>query len=288
MAVQSELGTVGSLWRYPVKSMMGEELNAATFTERWAPLTVRVKLGMRCPPKEPEDCIRALPGLIRNHCGLVDARFRPITDTFRKDLLQMADLTGRHGVVYIPVDVIIDNEVNVFLTTPFVAKALEEGASMVAGGRRPSGLERGFYFEPTVFDDVANESHLARNEVFGPVCAVIGFDDDADAVAMANSSDYGLAGGILSGDRGKAMKMVSQLLYDLPRSEKFKVIFMERNLDEMIASQDKMLERLNRPSAPREQVRQALARQDSVAVRRLAHTFKSVLGNLGARPVAAG
>jgi hypothetical protein len=59
--------------------------------------------------------------------------------------------------------------------------------------------------------------------------------------------------------RGKAMKIVSQLLYDLPRSEKFKVIFMERNLDEMIASQDKMLERLNRPSAPREQVRQAFS-----------------------------
>src|SRR5262249_26972315 len=59
--------------------------------------------------------------------------------------------------------------------------------------------------------------------------------------------------------RGKAIKMVSQLLYDLPRSETYKIIFMERNLDEMIASQDKMLERLNRSSAPREQVRQAFS-----------------------------
>src|SRR5438270_10834083 len=57
--------------------------------------------------------------------------------------------------------------------------------------------------------------------------------------------------------RGKAFKMVSQLLYDLPPSEHYRIIFMERDLDEVLASQEKMLERLGRPAAPREQMRAA-------------------------------
>jgi hypothetical protein len=57
--------------------------------------------------------------------------------------------------------------------------------------------------------------------------------------------------------RGQAMKMISQLLYDLPATEKYRVIFMERDLDETLASQEKMLARLGRPAAPREQIRQS-------------------------------
>jgi hypothetical protein len=57
--------------------------------------------------------------------------------------------------------------------------------------------------------------------------------------------------------RGKVFKMVSQLLYDLPRAERYKIIFMERDLDEMLLSQDKMLQRLGRPSAPRDQIRRS-------------------------------
>jgi Sulfotransferase domain len=57
--------------------------------------------------------------------------------------------------------------------------------------------------------------------------------------------------------RGKAVKMVSQLLYDLPRTERYRVIFMERDLDEVLVSQDKMLERLNRHRAPRDQIKRA-------------------------------
>ena len=59
----------------------------------------------------------------------------------------------------------------------------------------------------------------------------------------------------LPGARGKAFKMVSQLLYDLPATEHYRVIFMQRDLDEMLASQEKMLERLGRPAAPREKIR---------------------------------
>jgi Sulfotransferase domain len=57
--------------------------------------------------------------------------------------------------------------------------------------------------------------------------------------------------------RGKAFKMVSQLLYDLPATERYRIIFMERDLDEMLVSQEKMLERLNRPAAPREQMKRS-------------------------------
>jgi hypothetical protein len=59
----------------------------------------------------------------------------------------------------------------------------------------------------------------------------------------------------LSETRGKAFKMVSQLLYDLPATERYRVIFMQRDFDEMLASQEKMLERLGRPAAPRDQIR---------------------------------
>src|SRR5947207_8783375 len=57
--------------------------------------------------------------------------------------------------------------------------------------------------------------------------------------------------------RGKAVKMVSQLLYDLPPAERYRILFMERDLDEMLLSQEKMLQRLNRPAAPREKIKQA-------------------------------
>jgi hypothetical protein len=61
----------------------------------------------------------------------------------------------------------------------------------------------------------------------------------------------------LPATRGKAFKMVSQLLYDLPATERYRILFMERDLEEMLLSQEKMLQRLNRPAAPREQIRQA-------------------------------
>src|SRR5437660_275710 len=61
----------------------------------------------------------------------------------------------------------------------------------------------------------------------------------------------------LPGTRGKAFKMVSQLLYDLPSNERYRILFMERDLDEMLLSQEKMLKRLDRPAAPRDKMKQA-------------------------------
>jgi aldehyde dehydrogenase (NAD+) len=87
----------------------------------------------------------------------------------------------------------------------------ESGARLVTGGRRPPGLQRGFYYEPTVFDDTLNSSVIAQEEIFGPVSVVIGFDTDAEAITLANDSRYGLAGGICSADVGRAYEMALQL-----------------------------------------------------------------------------
>ncbi|MET0377672.1 MAG: aldehyde dehydrogenase family protein [Spongiibacteraceae bacterium] len=89
----------------------------------------------------------------------------------------------------------------------FVEAALQDGATLVCGGQRPAHLQRGFFFEPTVFDNVSNDSMLAQQEVFGPIAAVVGFDSDAEAIALANASNYGLGGGIVSRDAGTAMQM---------------------------------------------------------------------------------
>ena len=93
----------------------------------------------------------------------------------------------------------------------YVEQGLKGGATLVTGGRRPPGLERGYFYEPTLFDDVDNGSVLAQEEVFGPVGAVIGFDTDAEAVEMANNSAFGLSGGIFSSDLGAAFDMAAAI-----------------------------------------------------------------------------
>jgi len=70
---------------------------------------------------------------------------------------------------------------------------------VVVGGGRPPGLERGYYFEPTVLDLPDNANPVAQEEIFGPVLAVIGYRDVDDAVRIANDSIYGLSGGVFSG-----------------------------------------------------------------------------------------
>jgi aldehyde dehydrogenase (NAD+) len=79
-----------------------------------------------------------------------------------------------------------------------------EGAKVVVGGGRPAAFPRGFYVEPTVFRDVTNDMRIAREEIFGPVVAVIAYDTEEEAIALANDSDYGLGGGVFSPDRERA------------------------------------------------------------------------------------
>lgn len=86
-----------------------------------------------------------------------------------------------------------------------------EGARVTVGGGRPTGRDRGFYVEPTVFADVTNDMTIAREEIFGPVLVVIAFDDDDDAVRIANDNDYGLSGGVFSADPDRALAVAQRI-----------------------------------------------------------------------------
>jgi aldehyde dehydrogenase (NAD+) len=92
-----------------------------------------------------------------------------------------------------------------------VARGQDEGARLVIGGSRPAHLDKGFFYNVTVFDDVHNSMSIAQDEIFGPVASVIGFDTDEEAIAIANDSRYGLYGGIHSRDPAKAYEMALQI-----------------------------------------------------------------------------
>ena len=87
----------------------------------------------------------------------------------------------------------------------------KEGARLVCGGRRPAGLDRGYFVEPTLFADVDNDMTIARTEFFGPVGVVIPFRTDEEAVRIANDSPYGLAGAVWSADTLAAYDMASRI-----------------------------------------------------------------------------
>ena len=88
----------------------------------------------------------------------------------------------------------------------------EGEARLVAGGTgRPDGLDSGWYVRPTVFADVANDMHIAQEEVFGPVLAIIPFDTEDEAVAVANDSPYGLAAFVQTGDSERAARVARRL-----------------------------------------------------------------------------
>lgn len=89
-----------------------------------------------------------------------------------------------------------------------IAAGIEEGATLVAGGLgRPAGLERGYYVRPTVFADVRPDMMIAREEIFGPVLAILPYRDEEDAIAIANDSPYGLAAYVQSADLERARRV---------------------------------------------------------------------------------
>ena len=93
-----------------------------------------------------------------------------------------------------------------------IEKGIEEGAKLETGGPgRPDGLNAGYFVKPTVFSHVTNEMTIAREEIFGPVLSLIGYEDDADAVRIANDTLYGLSGYVSSGDPERAKAIARQL-----------------------------------------------------------------------------
>ena len=86
-----------------------------------------------------------------------------------------------------------------------------EGAELVLGGDRPGDLERGFFVSPTVFRNVDNSMRIAREEIFGPVLVVIPYEDDHDAIAIANDSDYGLGGSVFTSDAERGLTVARRV-----------------------------------------------------------------------------
>jgi aldehyde dehydrogenase (NAD+) len=87
----------------------------------------------------------------------------------------------------------------------------QEGARLLAGGKARPDLGGGFFVEPTCFVDVTNDMRIAREEIFGPVLAVIPYEDDEDAIRIANDSDYGLSGMVTSGNIDRAMNVARRV-----------------------------------------------------------------------------
>jgi aldehyde dehydrogenase (NAD+) len=93
----------------------------------------------------------------------------------------------------------------------YVRLAVDAGARVVAGGTRPPHLPRGWYVPPTILGDVDNAMRVAREEIFGPVLCFIPYDDEDDAVRIANDSQYGLSGGVWSADDSRALGVARRL-----------------------------------------------------------------------------
>ncbi|WP_150304986.1 aldehyde dehydrogenase family protein [Pseudomonas saliphila] len=93
-----------------------------------------------------------------------------------------------------------------------IAAGIEEGAKLIVGGTgRPDGLDKGFYVKPTIFSHVTNDMTIAREEIFGPVLTIIGYEDEDEAVRIANDTNYGLSGYVSAGDPDRARRVARRI-----------------------------------------------------------------------------
>lgn len=147
-------------------------------------------------------------------CGLGSRLFvqRPIYD----DVVERLGEKARRVRVGMPLEKTTHigpqtSEAQLAKTESYIRIGKEEGATLVAGGGRPAELPRGYFVEPTVFANVDNRSRLSQEEIFGPVLAIIPFDTEEEAVAMANDVQYGLSSGLWTADIARGHRVASQL-----------------------------------------------------------------------------
>ncbi|MGI8664796.1 MAG: aldehyde dehydrogenase [Jatrophihabitans sp.] len=93
----------------------------------------------------------------------------------------------------------------------YIAAGKAQGGRLTTGGGRPAGLDQGWFVEPTVFADVDNQATVAREEIFGPVLVVIGYDDEQHALALANDSEYGLGGTVWTADEERGLDIARRV-----------------------------------------------------------------------------
>ena len=93
----------------------------------------------------------------------------------------------------------------------YIEAGVKQGARLLAGGKVPTDKGNGFFVEPTCFVDVTNDMTIAQEEIFGPVLVVIPFKDEEDAIRIANDSEFGLSGGVVSGDLDRAMRVAKRI-----------------------------------------------------------------------------
>ena len=93
----------------------------------------------------------------------------------------------------------------------YIQQGLADGGTITSGGRRPPNLPSGYFMEPTIFAGLDNRSAVAREEIFGPVLTVIAYDDEDDAIRIANDSEYGLGGSVWSSDHDHAVAVATRI-----------------------------------------------------------------------------
>ena len=100
---------------------------------------------------------------------------------------------------------------NAIASRDYVASGIDQGATLVCGGKRPDGFDKGFYFEPTAFVGT-NEMRIAQEEIFGPVLTIVPYSgSDDDAVRIANDSIYGLAGSVVAANTSRAFNVARRI-----------------------------------------------------------------------------
>ena len=93
----------------------------------------------------------------------------------------------------------------------YIEKGRKEGAKVVTGGGRPKDLNRGYFVEPTIFTGVDSDMTIAKEEIFGPVVAVMPYENEEDAIRIANKSSYGLSGAVFTKDPEKGLALARRI-----------------------------------------------------------------------------